>query len=291
MKPKSNETSLSFSYTPLGPRVMGMSGPFMNIRLMFRELFVGRELIWRFFVRDFSSRYRQAALGILWALLIPVITVGIFVGMNSAGILKVEGIDVPYIIYALIGLTIFNLFNGGILACTQSVVTAANMLKKINFPRTSIVFAASLSAIIDFIIRSILVTIIFCIYRETPHPTGLFFGLLAIIPLFLLTLGIGFFLGLISGIMRDISNLLSFASMGFMLLTPVLYPIEGTSWLAKISMINPLNYLINLPRDLILKGTSDLTVGYLWSAGLGIVVFSLGWHLFFIAQTKIAERI
>jgi lipopolysaccharide transport system permease protein len=270
---------------------MGMTGRFINIRLMLRELVIGRELIWRFFVRDFSARYRQAALGVLWAVILPVVTVGIFVGMNSAGILKVEGIDVPYTIYALVGLTVFNLFNGGILACTQCVVSAENMLKKINFPRTSIVFAASLGAIMDFFIRSILVIIVFVCYRETPHPIGVFTGLLAIVPLFLLTLGLGFFLGLISGIMRDISNLLSFASMGFMLLTPVLYPIEGENLLAKVSYLNPLNYLINVPRDLILRGTTDLMTGYMWSVALSVVVFYLGWHLFFIAQTKISERI
>lgn len=269
----------------------GYSGVFLTSRLMWRELKVAKELIWRLFLRDFSAKYRQSALGVLWALVMPLITVGMFIGINRAGVLKIEGVNMPYALYAVIGLSIWNIFSVGLTACTNAIVGAGSMVVKINFPKIALILAASLQGLVEFVIRALLIMLGFIWYGVHPHPEGLFLGILALIPIYLLMTGIGFVLSLVAGVLRDVINMLNMLLMGIMLLTPVVYPITGTSLLARLNLWNPFNYLINVPRDLIVNGQSGLLSGFFWSSVFAVVMFYLGWRLFYLAQTKIAERV
>jgi lipopolysaccharide transport system permease protein len=278
-------------YTPKGPTFNNKKGPFLVTRLMGRELFASRELIWKLFVRDFSSRYRQSVLGVLWAIIMPIITVGMFVGMHRSGILTIGDVGMPYPLYALIGLTIWNLFTVGLTTCTNSVVGAGSMISKINFPKATLIFAASGQSLVEFLIRAVLIMITFIYFEVTPHWEGLLIGFLCLIPIYLTTVGIGFVLSLVTAVIRDILNVLNLGLTGFMLLTPILYPIAGDNLLARLNVWNPFNYLVNVPRDFFVRGNTEMMYEFLWITGLSLFIFYIGWKLFYLAQTKIAERI
>lgn len=128
-------------------------------------------------------------------------------------------------------------------------------------------------------------------YGVSPNFKGLIIGLFCIIPLYMFMTGIGFFMSLATGVLRDIPNMLNIALTAFMLLTPILYPITGNSLLAKANIFNPFNYLVNVPRDLIIRGDTNLISGFAWASLLSLLTFWVGWRLFYLAQTKIAERI
>jgi lipopolysaccharide transport system permease protein len=258
---------------------------------MWRELFASRELIWTLFIRDFSSRYRQSVLGVLWAVIMPMITVGMFVGMNRSGILRIGDVGMPYPLYAIIGLTIWNLFSVGLTACTSSIVGASSMVTKINFPKFALVFAASGQGLVEFFIRAVLIILTFIYFGDAPHWGGLLIGFLCLIPIYLTMIGIGFVLSLVSIILRDVLNVLNVGLMGFMLLTPILYPIKGDNFLTRFNVWNPFNYLVNVPRDFIVRGHTEFLPEFLWTTGLSLIVFYTGWKLFCLGQAKIAERI
>jgi len=282
---------IKITYTPRGPITAGITGPFLVTKLMVLELLSAKELVWRLFIRDFKSKYRQSALGVAWAIVMPLVTVGMFIGMNRSGILNIQDVDIPYPLYAIIGLTIWSVFTVGLTACTSALLTAGSMVVKINFPKAALIFAAAGQGIVEFIIRSALIILAFLYFGVAPHWSGLFIGLICLIPLYLLMVGMGFILSLVAGVLRDILSLLNIALMGIMLLSPILYPITGDSILARANTWNPFNYLVNLPRDLIVKGASDFLTGYIISAIVSIIFFYFGWKLFYLAQTKIAERI
>ena len=98
-------------------------------------------------------------------------------------------------------------------------------------------------------------------------------------------------MSLAAGLLRDIVNVLNLALMGVMLLTPILYPITGDSLLARANVWNPFNYLVNVPRDFIVKGHTEFMSEFILVTLLSVTVFYMGWKLFYLAQTKIAERI
>ncbi|MDR4499817.1 MAG: ABC transporter permease [Candidatus Scalindua sp.] len=289
MDKRKNNTRIT--YSPDGPCVEGREGLFLKTRLMMSELVTARELVWRLFVRDFSAKYRQSLLGVIWAILMPFITVGMFVGMNRSGVLTIKDVGMPYPLYAIIGLTIWSLFTVGLTACTNSLVNAGAMVVKINFPKVALVLAASGQGVVEFFIRMVLIALTFLYYGVTPSWSGLFLGFICIIPCYLFMAGIGFVLSLVAGVMRDIVNVLSIVLMAFMLLTPILYPIKGDNMLARANVWNPFNYLVNVPRDLIVRGHTDFLMEFSLITLLSVTVFYMGWKLFYLAQTKIAERI
>jgi lipopolysaccharide transport system permease protein len=278
-------------YTSKGPDIEGTSGPFLTSRLMWRELASARELIWRLFLRDFSAKYRQSALGVVWAILMPLVMVGMFVGMNRSGILTIQDVGVPYALYAIIGLTIWSVFTVGLTACTNALITAGPMVIKINFPKIALVLAASGQGVVELLIRTVLIALAFLYFSVAPSWSGLFIGLICLIPIYLLMTGIGFVLSLAAGVLRDIVNMLNIVLMGIMLLTPIFYPITGDSLLARANVWNPFNYLVNVPRDFIVRGHTEFLTEFFWVTAFSVIVFYTGWRLFYLAQTKIAERI
>lgn len=282
---------IKITYTPKGVSVEGISGPFLTTRLMWRELVSAKELIWRLFLRDFSAKYRQTALGIVWAIVMPFVTVGMFMGMDRSGILNIQDVGIPYALYAIIGLTIWNLFTVGLTACTNSLVNAGSMILKINFPKVALILAASGQGIVELSIRMVLIAFTFLYFGISPDWVGLFIGIICLLPIYLIMVGIGFVLSLTAGVLRDIVNVLSLTLMAIMLLTPILYPITGDSLLAHANLWNPFNYLVNVPRDFIIKGSTDFFSEFVLVTILAAAIFYTGWKLFYLAQTKIAERI
>lgn len=238
-----------------------------------------------------APAYLQSVLWVAWAILMPLATVGVFVILNRAGVLEIGEVPVPYPIFALLGLAAWNLFAGGITAASNSIINAGSMVVKINFPKISLVIAAVGQTIINLFIMIVLLTVIFVWYGITPSVPGILLAFLALIPLYLLTLGLGFILSLAAGVLRDIPNVIGIVMTALLFLTPILYLAPPETALGAINQWNPLNFLVNGVRDLVLGGTMNAPLGYLCSAIFAIAVFLLGWRVFYFAQTKIAERI
>lgn len=257
---------------------------------MFISLHRSRELIWRLFLRDFSAKYRQSLLGISWAVLNPLITVGIFVYLNKAGVFNIGPTSVPYPAFALVGLTAWSLFATGLTACSNSIVAAGAMVTKINFPKSSLVIASIGQAVVEFIVRLGLTVIVLLIYKVTPSWTAVFLPFVAI-PIFLLTLGMGFFLSLLTGVFRDTVNIVALFTTFLLFLMPVLYPAPDSGLFAAVNVWNPLSYLIDGCRDIVFLGKFSSPAGFWGSALFSLFVFLFFWRLFYLVEPKIAERV
>lgn len=257
---------------------------------MFQELVRSRELIWRLFLRDFNARYKQTILGVLWVLILPLVAVAVFVCLNKGGILNIGKIDVPYPVFALFGITIWTLFATGLSSTSNSLVQAGSMVVKINFPKVSLVVSSMGQSIVEFLVRLGLLVLVFIIFKTVPHWETIFLPLV-LLPLLLLTLGLGFILSLASGVLRDIPNVVVLATTFLMFICPVFYPVPESGIFAELSQWNPLAHLIIAARDIVFKGTISNPGGFAWSTILAVLIFLVGWKVFHIAQTKIAERI
>jgi lipopolysaccharide transport system permease protein len=257
---------------------------------MFINLFQSRELILRLFLRDFNAKYKQSLLGILWAIINPIIIVSVFVFLNKAGIIKIEEIKVPYPVFALIGVSIYGIFSTGLSTTATSIIGAGSMVVKINFPKISLVISSFLQSLVEFIVRLILLAIIFVIFGIFPQWETIFLPFL-IIPIILLTLGIGFLFSLLTCVFRDMVYIVSLFTTFLLFLTPVLYPTPKNALFVKIDRLNPLSHLITACRDLILLGKISNYVEFLFSFIFSIIIFFIGWWIFHLSETKIAERV
>lgn len=280
-------TEIITTYEPDNSLKKGYLSIFSEI---FNELKKNRWLTYQLFKRDFFAVYKQSFIGVLWALIIPLVSVGTFIILNRSGIFTIGDINVPYPIYAILGMAFWQLFSTGLVAASNSLIKAGSMIVKINFSKKALVIASTGQSLISFLIQFVLVGILFAYYRITPSIAILWVPII-IIPIMLLTLGLGFILSLLNGVMRDIGNMLSMLMTFLMFLTPILYAKPTTGILARITEYNPLYYLVSAPRDLVLMGTVPELKGFLIASVISLIIFLICLIAFHLTETRIAERV
>lgn len=254
------------------------------------ELNHNRWLTYQLFKRDFMALYKQSFIGILWAIIIPLITVGTFVVLNRSGVFNIGDVGVPYPIYAVLGMAFWQLFSAGLIAASNSLVNAGPMITQISFSRKSLIIASTGQALVSFIVQFSLVIVLFFYYRVVPSPTILVTPLF-LIPLLFITLGLGFMLSLVNGILRDIGTVLSIVMTFILLLTPILYAKPTSGAVATAATYNVVYYLVSVPRSLILSGTTSDWGGYAVATLLSLVIFIVCLSAFHLTESRVAERV
>jgi lipopolysaccharide transport system permease protein len=256
---------------------------------MIENILNSRELIWRLFLRDVSARYKQSLLGWAWIFLMPVITMGTFLLLNISGIIRIGQIPVPYPIFGLLGFSLWQALSNGWAVLTVSVTSASSLVRDINFPKETLIFSSIGQIIVDFLIRLVLVLIVYLLYGLTPSFWILLFPLY-VLPIFLLTLGLGFLTSLMNVIVRDTLSFINVGMNFFLFLMPIMYTMPEKGFLAQINKYNPVFFLINTPRDLIISGSIKYPTEFFISLLITVIIFLIGWFIFYISQSKIAER-
>ncbi len=257
---------------------------------IFSEIKQNKWLIYQLFKRDLFSVYKQSFLGLIWAFLFPLVSVGTFIMLNRSGIFVIDKTGIPYPVFAITGMAFWQLFSTGITAASSSLVKAGTMIVKINFSKKSLVVASIGQSLISFFIQMLLVLVLFAVYGYIPDWKIIFLPVL-IVPPVLLALGLGFMLSILNGIIRDVGNIISILMTFFMFLTPVLYPRPASGLLSNISKYNPMYYLVSFPRDIVLNGYSDIFSGYCFSVLLSIFTFLICIFIFHLTESRVSERI
>lgn len=257
---------------------------------MLQEAVSSKELTWQLFLRDYKARYKQSLVGWLWIFLMPIITMATFLALNVSGIIKIGNIPVPYPIYGLLGFSLWQIFSNGWLLLSGSIVSAGTLVSQINFPRVSLVVSYMGQVLMDFLIRLVLVLIVYLIYGLSPSIWIIIFPLF-LLPLILLTLGLSFISSLLNVIMRDTKDIIGVVLNFLLFLMPIMYVIPEKGLIAKINQYNPIFFLVTTPRDIIVSGAIEYPKEYFLSSLLALFIFILGWYIFYISQPKIAERI
>ena len=247
--------------------------------LGWKELWQYRELLYFFTWKEIKVRYKQAALGILWTLLQPLAMMTIFVLLLAQGMgLKTGNIPAP--VYYLCGLLIWNLFNHGVTHASQSMVSNANIIKKLYFPRLVIPLSAVLTSSFDFMISLVLFYGLLLYYSiiNSFSVAWLHLGisiLIAYIIVIFTAFSLGTFLSAINVKYRDVRYVLPFLIQTLFFITPVMYDtsIIKQPWIKTILELNPLNFAIDLIRNNIINLSTFLWPE--WSFWVPVVIILL----------------
>jgi lipopolysaccharide transport system permease protein len=256
---------------------------------MFRDLGRSRELAWRLFVRDFSARYRQSALGYVWAFLPPLAATFTFVLLNRSGILAPGETSIPYPAFVLIGTVLWQTFADAIASPLRTLTAAKPMLAKINFPREALLLSGLLDVWINFLIRAILVALVFLYYGIAP-PATLPLALAGVFALICLGFMIGLLLAPIALLYSDVQQALGMVLSFWMLVTPVVYmgPTEGA--LAVVSRLNPVSPLVVTAREWMVLGSATQLAPALWIFAATLVLLFIGWTFYRVTMPILIER-
>lgn len=272
------------------PNQYSKSNLFRLFTIMIKDLIISAPLGWRLFLRDFSAKYRQQFLGVLWAIIVPIVALIPFVLLARASVLKVDDIGVPYPLYAFLGISLWHVFQGVTVNTSAIVNNAGSMISKINFPRESLLISPLMVSLVDFVIR-LLLFILLCLMLGHYASLERLYMLPAVLPALFFGLGMGMFLSIIGAVFKDITTVLSYFFQFVMLATPILYQKPAASLLGKIAEYNPLFYLVAVPRDLIINGRSDMMTSYWYCAAGSVVFFLVGWRFYKVAIARIIEKV
>lgn len=194
---------------------------------------------------DFKLRYQNSFLGYMWSLLRPL-ALFLIMYMVFVKFLKVD-YQVPYsAVYLLVGLVAWNYFTEVTMGSVGAIVGRGDLLRKLNFPKYTIVLAGSFSALINLFINLLVVGVFMAIQHVALTPKILLAPLL-IVELFIFSIALAFFLSALFVKFRDVNYIWEVIIQAAFYATPIFYPIAvipTVYGIQKIIMLNPLAQII-----------------------------------------------
>jgi lipopolysaccharide transport system permease protein len=255
----------------------------------FKELWQFRELLYFFTWRDLKIRYKQTAIGVLWAVLQPFLTMVVF-SVFFGNLVKVPSDGIPYPVFVYLGLLPWNLFAQSLSRSAESIVAQSNLVKKVYFPRLIIPVASSLAALVDFFVAfTILIGMV--IYYHLSISSAIIYLPFLIALNFFCSVGIGFWLSALNVLYRDVRYIVPFCIQLGMYVTPVIYPVslvpEKYAWAL---YLNPMAGIIESYRA-IFTGRPLPVEGLTISLAVSTVFFIIGIYYFKKVERVFADLI
>jgi lipopolysaccharide transport system permease protein len=223
------------------------------------ELWRAREILYFLAWRDVIIRYKQAALGVAWAVLQPLFTMLIF-AFFFGRLAGIPSNGVPYPLFSYSGLVLWMYFSVTLAHVGNSLVANSGLITKIYFPRMLLPAAAAVGGLLDLLMSSLLLVGMLFYYHVTPHWTVL------LAPLFvaqtvLLVMGAGMLLAALNVRYRDVKYTIPFLTQIGLFVTPIIYPVtflphRFQGWLA----LNPMTGVIEGFRACLFGGAVDWNV-------------------------------
>jgi lipopolysaccharide transport system permease protein len=181
-----------------------------------------RELLYFLTWRDIKVRYKQTVLGAAWAIIQPFFTMVVF-SLFFGKLAKIPSDNIPYPIFAYAALVPWTFFANGLNQSSNSLVTSANLIKKIYFPRLIIPISGVISGIVDFVLAFVVLIGMMLYYNIFPTWNILWLPLLLLLA-FITALGIGLWLSALNVEYRDVRYVIPFLTQFWLFATPIAYP-------------------------------------------------------------------
>jgi len=254
------------------------------------ELAQHRHLIMSFARRDIRAKYKQTFFGAAWAIIQPASLMIVFTLVFSV-FNRVESEGVPYPIFAYSALIFWTCFAASVTQGTIAMTANASLVRKIWFPRETLLFAIMISALIDLLVASVVLAGMFIWYGVPLHWTAFW-----VVPILLLQLLFTFAVVLVTSAahvhFRDIGHAIPLMLQLWMFASPIVYPLASVpAWLKPYYMLNPMAGIIDSYRRVLLHGEAP-DFGYLTAALLvALACVWLGYLLFKKAERTFADVI
>ncbi len=242
-----------------------------------------RELVWFLIWRDIKVRYKQASLGIAWAVIQPVMTMLVFT-LIFGRLAQLPSDGLPYPVFTFTALLPWQLFSGALTGSANSVVNSASLISKVYFPRLVIPIASVMATLVDFSISFGVLLGLMAWYGISLRLAVVVLPLLVMLAL-AIALAVGLWASALNVRYRDVRHVMPFVVQFWLLASPVAYStslITSPTWRAVYSL-NPMVGVIEGFRWAVLGSTppSILVVPSIFVTG---VLLATG--LFFFRRTE-----
>lgn len=254
-----------------------------------QEIWRYRDLLFVLARRDIAVRYRQTALGALWAILQPLFTMLIFT-LIFGRLARMPSDGVPYSLFAFAGLIPWIFFASALNAVGTSVVSSSNLVTKVYFPRLIIPIAAVGAPFIDLLISTAFMFVLMIYRGYMPAVSVLWLPCLFLLTA-LTAVGVGTLIAALTVSYRDFRHLLHPLITFWLFLTPVIYPPsivpENIRWLL---FLNPMAGIVDAMRSAWFGHPFDLqSLGL--SVGISFLMVWIGIFYFRSVERRFADII
>jgi lipopolysaccharide transport system permease protein len=262
------------------------------------ELFHYRELILNLALRELKARYKNTVLGFFWSLLNPLGMMLVFTAVFTV-FMRSEVENFP--IYALCGLLPWNFFSAAVMGSVNSIVSNANLVTKVYFPREVLPIATVLANLFNFLLTLI---VLFAALVVVQAPVSPWLWLLPVVILIqsLFILGLAFILSTLNVFYRDTLMVMDVAMLAWFFLTPIFYPLEDLPRSYPIGgyelnihrtmyIINPMASIINTYRDLLYRGYRTDFDFFARTAVTALLVLIFGYWFFCKYSNRFGEEV
>lgn len=219
-----------------------------------RDIWRYRELFFVLAWRDFAVRYKQTVIGVLWAVLRPVLTVAVFtIVFGKLAGLPSDG-SAPYPIMVFAGMLPWTLFSTGLADASNSLINQANLISKVYFPRIVVPTATIVVALVDFCISLCVLFLLMAWYRFVPGWQLVFLPVFLVIA-FLVSIGPSLWMAAVTVKYRDLRYVIPFLVQFGLYISPVGFSssIVPAEW-RLLYALNPMVGIIDGFRWCILGG-------------------------------------
>lgn len=252
-----------------------------------RQLITARELLWSLVGRDLIVRYRTPVMGVGWALATPLAQMLVFTLVFT----RVARIDVgmSYPLYAYIGLTAWTFTAASLREASDSLSGNPVLLTKVRFPREVLPMASVCTALIDFVVATILVFGVMRLYGVRVTWTVVLFPMVLAVHLVFNT-GLALLLAIANLRWRDVRHVFDVVITVWMFASAVVYPAQRIGGRAgALLALNPMTYLIEAYRDVLVRGRLPVVLSFTLVAALSLLLLVLAWLVFQRSEPRFAE--
>jgi lipopolysaccharide transport system permease protein len=226
-------------------------------------------------------------MGLLWSVVTPILMLTIYTLVFSA-VFKAKwavgpGIDESKVQFAIVlfaGLIVYNLFAEIIIKAPGLITSNVNYVKKIVFPLEILPISTVLSALFNFSISAIILLLAFIMFNGYLNWTVLWIPIV-FLPLIILSLGLSWFVASLGVFIRDVNQIMGILLTIVMFLSPIFYPSSAIpAKLKPFLMINPLAFIIEQSRQVVVWGLRPDLLGLVYYTGIALFIMQLGFVWF-----------
>lgn len=256
-------------------------------RLRLSEVWTTRAIARMIAVRDLKVKYKQAALGPLWLLIAPL---GMLAAVTIAfsGVTNVDTGGVPYVLFALVGLTVWTYVQLSLTLGAQAIISNSALVRRSTVPRLALVSGTLLGNLPPV---GVMFTIAFVgTVADRGLPIQVLLLPLAALWLLAFTFGVTLLIAGAAARFRDTVSLMPLIVQAGIFISPVGYSLAGAPANIKTLLtLNPISGLIEAFRWVLLGIPHPDTTAIAVSGGLTVVLIAAGWHVFSILEPEFAD--
>ncbi|WP_000657666.1 ABC transporter permease [Vibrio mimicus] len=258
-----------------------------------KEFLDNKTLLKQLMIRDFTSRYKSGALGLAWAMINPLLMLGLYSFVFVAvfkmrwGVNDTSGHN--FVLLLFTGILVHGLFSEFVVRAPNLITSNPSYVKKVVFPLELIPLTPILGAIVNFCLGLTLVLIMqFWINEEF----SLYVLLIPIIilPFIILLIGVSYIFSSLGVYFRDLSQISGLISTIAIFASPVLFPMENVpDAYRNLLYLNPITLVVEQLREVIVLGQLPNLVNLTIYSGISIAILIVGIFWFKIVKKGFSD--